>query len=85
MDNQDENETDLFRREMAIERVVIAVDASLTALYIMTSPDMPKQVYIEDTIEQLVVMVKTQLQNYVYPEYDIFYRVDNKRKLFQVI
>ena len=65
---------------MAIERVVIAVDASLTALNIMTSPDMPKQVYIEDTIERLVVMVKAQLQNYIYPEFDIFYRVNNKRK-----
>lgn len=75
----DNNEMDSFRREIAVDRVIIAVDAALTSLYIMTAPDMPKQVYIEDVIEKLVMMVKTQLQNTIYPEFDPVYRIDNKR------
>ena len=64
--------------------MISAVDAGLTALYIMTSVNMPKEVYIEDVIERLIRMAKTQMQSTIYPEFDPVYRVDpsNKCKCF---
>jgi len=57
-----------------------ALDAALTALYIMTSHGMPKEVFIEDVIERVVRMSKMQLYNAVYPEFDPVYRVDPRNK-----
>ena len=70
-------------REITLERVTTAVDAAMVALYIMTSKNMPKEVFIEDVIERLVMMAKVQLQNTIYPEFDPVYRVDpsNRGKL----
>lgn len=65
---------------MAIERVQSALDAALTALYIMTSSSMPKEVFIEDVIERVVRMSKMQLYNAVYPEFDPVYRADPHNK-----
>ena len=82
----DDNRDEAIWRELALEKVLCAMDASLTALYIMTSPNMPKQVYLEDVIERLVMMMKVHTQNTIFPEFDPVYRVDpkNKRKsLFQ--
>ena len=59
-----------------MERVLNSLDAGLTALYIMTAPNMPKEVFIEDVIDRLVLMTKMQLNNSVYPEFDPVYRVD---------
>lgn len=66
--------------ELAMERVQRAVDASLTALYIMTSHNMPKHVYLEDVIDRIVLFMKFQLQNTIYPSYDPVYRIDSKNK-----
>ena len=63
-----------------MEKVLAAVDAALTALYIMTSPRMPKEVYLEDVIEKLVMMTKVQLQNSIYPDFDPVYKVDPSAK-----
>lgn len=63
-----------------MEKVITALDAGLTALYVMTSVDMPKEVYIEDVIERLIRMAKTQLINTVFPEFDPVYRIDPKNK-----
>ena len=63
-----------------MEKVISAVDAGLTALYIMTSMNMPKEVYIEDVIERVMRMVKTQLTSTIYPEFDPVYRVDSGNK-----
>jgi len=57
-----------------------ALDAALTALYIMTSNSMPKEVFIEDVIERVVRMCKMQLYNAVYPEFDPVYRVNPHSK-----
>ena len=57
-----------------------AVDASLTAFYIMTSPNMPKEVFIEDVIDKVVRLARTQTQNTIYPEFDPVYRIDPKNK-----
>ncbi|KFW70921.1 Nipped-B-like, partial [Pygoscelis adeliae] len=51
-------------------------DACLTAINIMTSPNMPKAVYIEDVIERVIQYTKFHLQNTLYPQYDPVYRVD---------
>lgn len=69
--------------ELAMERVQRAVDASLTALYIMTSHNMPKHVYLEDVIDRIVLFMKFQLQNTIYPSFDPVYRIDSKSKTDQ--
>ncbi|XP_046612263.1 nipped-B-like protein [Neodiprion virginianus] len=66
--------------ELAMERVQRAVDASLTALYIMTSQNMSKHVYLEDVIDRIVLFMKFQLQNTIYPSFDPVYRIDSKNK-----
>ncbi|KAK9532406.1 hypothetical protein VZT92_009788 [Zoarces viviparus] len=61
-------------RDLIIERVAKSADACLTALNIMTSPHMPKAVYIEDVIERVLQYTKFHLQNSLYPQYDPVYR-----------
>uniref|UniRef100_A0A665VUX1 Nipped-B protein n=1 Tax=Echeneis naucrates TaxID=173247 RepID=A0A665VUX1_ECHNA len=63
-------------RDLIMERVTKSADACLTALNIMTSPHMPKAVYIEDVIERVLQYTKFHLQNSIYPQYDSAYRVD---------
>ncbi|XP_070563594.1 nipped-B-like protein A [Ptychodera flava] len=81
-DDEDKHEQKLWR-ELTMERVTRSIDASLTAMYIMTSPNMPKHVYIEDVIERMGSLVKFQLQNTIYPEYDPVYRINpHERDLY---
>uniref|UniRef100_A0A8C2ZIC8 Nipped-B protein n=1 Tax=Cyclopterus lumpus TaxID=8103 RepID=A0A8C2ZIC8_CYCLU len=61
-------------RDLIMERVAKSADACLTALHIMTSPHMPKAVYIEDVIERVLQYTKFHLQNSLYPQYDPVYR-----------
>ncbi|XP_075218552.1 nipped-B cohesin loading factor [Lycorma delicatula] len=77
--NDDEEERKLFM-ELAMERVMRAVDASLTTLYILTSPNMHKRVYLEDVIDRVVIFTKYQLHNTIYPAFDPVYRIDPKDK-----
>lgn len=63
-------------RDLIIERVTKSADACQVALNIMTSPHMPKAVYIEDVIERVLQYTKFHLQNTLYPQYDPAYRVD---------
>lgn len=65
--------------ELAMERVMRAVDASLTTLYILTSPNMHKRVYLEDVIDRVVIFTKYQLLNTIFPSFDPVYR-DSKDK-----
>ena len=62
-----------------MERILRGVDASLTALYIMTSRNMNKRVYLEDVIERCVQFAKFQLSNTIYPSFDPVYRIDSKK------
>ncbi|KAM4051010.1 nipped-B-like protein isoform 3-T3 [Anomaloglossus baeobatrachus] len=73
--NNDEDEEKLWR-DLIMERVTKSADACLTAINIMTSPSMPKAVYIEDVIERVLQYTKFHLQNTLYPQYDPVYRVD---------
>ena len=66
--------------QLAMERVQRAVDASLVALNIMTSQNMPKTVYLEDVIDRIVIFMKFQLQNTIYPSFDPVYKIDSKNK-----
>ncbi|XP_029434550.1 nipped-B-like protein isoform X2 [Rhinatrema bivittatum] len=73
--NDTEDEEKLWR-DLIMERVTKSADACLTAINIMTSPNMPKAVYIEDVIERIIQYTKFHLQNTLYPQYDPVYRVD---------
>ncbi|KAI0209445.1 Nipped-B-like protein [Lamellibrachia satsuma] len=78
--HDDSGEDEQLWQEVAMERVLAAVDAGLAALSIMTAPDMPKEVFLEDVIERVVMMTKQQLQNTIFPEFDPVYKVNPKNK-----
>lgn len=63
-----------------MDRVMRSMDASLTALSVMTGRNMPKQVYLEDVIERIILYAKFQLHNTIYPEFDPVYKIDPKAK-----
>lgn len=70
--------------ELAMERVMRAVDASLTTLYILTSPNMHKRVYLEDVIDRVVIFTKYQLLNTIFPSFDPVYRDIKDKGLCQL-
>uniref|UniRef100_H3CUG8 Nipped-B protein n=1 Tax=Tetraodon nigroviridis TaxID=99883 RepID=H3CUG8_TETNG len=72
----DSMEEERLWRDLIIERVTKSADACQVALNIMTSPHMPKAVYLEDVIERVLQYTKFHLQNTLYPQYDPAYRVD---------
>ncbi|XP_024859838.1 nipped-B-like protein B isoform X2 [Kryptolebias marmoratus] len=72
-DNDSMDEERLWR-DLIMERVTKSADACLTALNIMTSPHMPKVVYLEDVIERVLQFSKFHLQSTLYPQYDPAYR-----------
>ncbi|XP_026721127.1 nipped-B-like protein isoform X5 [Athene cunicularia] len=74
--NNDTEDEERLWRDLIMERVTKSADACLTAINIMTSPNMPKAVYIEDIIERVIQYTKFHLQNTLYPQYDPVYRVD---------
>ena len=51
------------------DRVLPALSSALTAFKIMMAPQMPKEVFIEDLIEDIVKFVKQQLIYVIYPHY----------------
>lgn len=61
----------------AMERVMGATESSLITLYIMTSKEMPKNVYIEEVIDHIIQFVQYQLQNTIYPTLDPTHRIEN--------
>ncbi|RUS68904.1 hypothetical protein EGW08_023334, partial [Elysia chlorotica] len=78
-EEEDEVESKLWR-ELATDRVMRSMDASLTAFAVMTGKNMPKQVYLEDVIEKTIQFAKFQLHNTIYPEFDAVYKIDPKAK-----
>uniref|UniRef100_A0ABD2WUA4 Nipped-B protein n=2 Tax=Trichogramma kaykai TaxID=54128 RepID=A0ABD2WUA4_9HYME len=79
-DPDDDVEQSRMWMQIAMSRVQQAVDASLVCLHIMTSSNMPKAIYLEDVIDRIILFVKFQLQNTIYPSYDPVYRVESKSK-----
>lgn len=63
-----------------MERVMGAADACLISMYIMTSPNMSKKVYLEETIDRVVLYIKYHFSNTIFPSYDSTYKLDNKKK-----
>ncbi|XP_046372301.1 nipped-B-like protein isoform X3 [Haliotis rufescens] len=80
--SQDEDGEDEQRlwRELTMERIMRSMDASLSAIFVMTARDMPKQVYLEDVIDRIILFGKYQLANTVYPEFDPVYKLDPNAK-----
>ena len=62
LSQMDEDDWDDTFRELLEERILRSSDAALTALSIMTTPGMPKEAVIEDTIERCIQLCK-QLNN----------------------
>ena len=79
-DEDDDEDGEKLWREIAMERISRSMDAALTAIYIMTSPKMPKQVFLDDVIERIIMFGKFQLTNTIYPEFDPVYRIISKEK-----
>ncbi|EJD74524.1 CBR-PQN-85 protein, variant [Loa loa] len=65
-------------REAIGDRILRAADASCTAMLIMTSTKMPKQVFIEDPIDRSIQLCKQFLHNIIYPTSDSSCRASNK-------
>ena len=78
--DEDEEESKLWT-ELSSERVLRAVEAALTALHILTAPNMPKRAYLEDVIERIVQLARFQLQHSIYPAYDPVYRSESKKDI----
>ena len=66
--------------ELAMERVARAADSSLTVLHVLTSKNMAKCVYIDDVIDRVVLFLRFQLTNTIYPSYDPVYKEISKSK-----
>lgn len=77
--SQDDDDDDKLWMELVMERILRGMDASLTAMYIMTANNMSKRVYLEDVIERCVQFTKFQLSNTIYPSFDPVYRIDSKK------
>ncbi|KAK7086913.1 hypothetical protein SK128_008836 [Halocaridina rubra] len=78
VDEEDDDDDKLWM-ELVMERIMRGMDASLTALYILTAQNMSKRIYLEDVIERCVQFTKFQLSNTIYPSFDPVYRVDSKK------
>ena len=76
---QDDEDDDKLWQELVMERIMRGVDASLTALFILTAANMHKRVYLEDLIERCVHFAKFQLSNTIYPAFDPVYRLNDKK------
>ncbi|XP_041356628.1 nipped-B-like protein isoform X2 [Gigantopelta aegis] len=77
---EDDIEEEKLWRQLTMERIMRSMDACLSAIHVMTCRDMPKQVYLEDVIERMILFGKFQLHNTVYPEFDPVYRINAKDK-----
>ncbi|CAF1034937.1 unnamed protein product, partial [Didymodactylos carnosus] len=79
-DNYDDDEEERLWRDIIIERLLVSANASKVALNIMTTLNMPKEVFIEHVIENLALFIKAQLTKTIFPEYDPVYRSDLQSK-----
>lgn len=72
-------------RDIAKERILRSADAALIVLHITTAPNMPKNVHLEETIEQIITLTKYHLETNIYPQFDPVYRAENKGMCFCMI
>ena len=65
-------------RDIAKERILRSADAALIILHITTASNMPKNVHLEESIEQIITLTKYHLESNIYPQFDPVYRAENK-------
>lgn len=65
-------------REQARDRILRSADAALVILHIITAPNMPKKVQLEESIDQVLALTKFHLNCNVYPQFDPVYKAENK-------
>ena len=65
-------------RDIAKERILRSADAALIVLHITTAPNMPKNVHLEESVEQIITLTKYHLETNIYPQFDPVYRAENK-------
>lgn len=70
-------------RDIAKERILRSADAALIVLHITTAPNMPKNVHLEESIEQIITLTKYHLEFNIYPQFDPVYRAENKGMLVE--
>ncbi len=75
---QDEMENAKLWRELARDRILRSADAALVILHIVTAPNMPKKVHLEESIDQILALTKFHLNNNIYPQFDPVYKAENK-------
>ena len=63
-----------WNRDCQLDRVGRSTEAAMTVMNVMTARSMPKAVYIDDVIERTVQLLRQQLTNTIYPEYDPVYK-----------
>jgi len=69
----DESEDDMQQLlSLLDDRVLPGFDATSAALSIMMADEMPKEVFVEDTIEWIVKLVKWHLLAIIYPHSSMF-------------
>ncbi|ESN96221.1 hypothetical protein HELRODRAFT_189155 [Helobdella robusta] len=79
----DDEDEDLRFRELTLNFVNIGLDACMIAMIILTSPNMPKQVFIEDVIEKVVRFSRQHMKNFIFPSFDPIYKADLSGKGMQ--
>ena len=65
-------------REVARDRILRSADAALVILHIITAPDMPKKVHLEESVDQVLSLTKFHLDNNIYPQFDPVYKAEKK-------
>lgn len=63
---------------MAKERILRFADAALIILHITTAPNMPNNVRLEESLEQIITLTKYHLETNIYPQFDQVYKAENK-------
>ncbi|CAG0882319.1 unnamed protein product [Cyprideis torosa] len=75
----DDEDYDRAYREVIMDRIGRSADAALIVLYILTSKNMSKRLYIEDVIDRLATLTMFQLTHSIFPAYDPVYKPVDKR------
>uniref|UniRef100_A0A1I7Z9A1 Nipped-B protein n=1 Tax=Steinernema glaseri TaxID=37863 RepID=A0A1I7Z9A1_9BILA len=75
-----EDDSEEAYRELFNEKVLRTADAACIVLLILTSPKMPKQVFIEDTIDRSVQLSKHLVLNIIIPMNDVSVSSSAKKK-----
>lgn len=75
----DEEDDDAMSRELVEDRLIRAADAAVTALTIMTSRKISKQIILEDAIERAVSLCQQYLSKIIFPASDSSYKTSKKK------